>query len=369
MPHLTQLVIEGFRNLSATTFSLSPTITVLTGGNGAGKTSVLEALYYLAHGRSFRSHEVSTLVQTGQPYFRISTQGMADGLPLRLGVERQMTGGRVLRYNGETVRQQLALTQALPLVWVSSDSQTLFLEGPQHRRAFLDWLVFHVEPSFPSLWQQAQHLLKQRNAALKAKAPRSLLLAWETEWIPCAEQIDQLRRLILTEWLTYLTPLLQTFLDISDIAVHYYPGWPESSTLIQALHRNLARDNALGYTSVGPHRADLRITTHGIPVADHLSQGQLKQLAYAFALSQGIMLSARTSQTPIFLLDDVPSELDTMHCQRFFDALGQLKAQIIMTGIELGDFASLHTTEAGITHIPLQAGEVQNQSKSYCSLA
>src|SRR6187397_759368 len=164
---LAELRIENLRCVESAALDFSPELNLIAGENGAGKTSILEAIFLLGRGRSFRTRTSERLIRYGQP--RLTVFGRTDDSPPRsAGIEIAADGGTRARINGENASSLLELSGVLPVQAIDPEIHKLIEQGPERRRRWLDWLVFHVEPSFGPQWARYQRALKQRNAALKA---------------------------------------------------------------------------------------------------------------------------------------------------------------------------------------------------------
>lgn len=334
---LEKLRIIDFRNIFEADQELSAHFNVFYGKNGAGKTSLLEALYYLAHGKSFRSHLSKRIIREGAEELIITATTHAEQKNT-IGLSRKLNGEKTIRLNGENLNSIAKITKLLPAQLISVDSYRLFHDGPKARRQILDWGLFHVKHEFHAVWQQFQHALKQRNAALKQRLSFSQVQLWDQELVANAEQLDNYRQTYTQAFQPILERLLDTFLPDYPLQLRYQRGWNKDHALAELLRENQQRDYQLGYTQAGPQRADLMLYTNNTPVQDHLSQGQQKLAAYAMKLAQGILLKQETGTAPLYLIDDLPSELDTEKQTIVLQLLADLEAQICITGINREDF-------------------------------
>lgn len=343
MPIIHSLQIQRFRNLTTVELETSPRFNLFYGKNGSGKTSLLEAIYYLGIGRSFRTHLVPRLIQNDAESFSIFANLYNNDHYLPLGVERLRQGDRYLKINGETAANWSSIAKQLPLRVLSAMSHRFLLDGPKIRRQFLDWLLFHVEPTFFPRWQELQQAVKQRNAALKAKLPNNQISFWDETFISAANYIDQLRQQLLIEFQPVFLQVLSSLLPEVTLEMTYYRGWGAGESLEQRLSASFSRDLQVGYTQYGPHRADLPLLLKNTPAQDVLSQGQQKLATCALHLAQGLLLQEKTGISPIYLIDDLPAELDAGKRAIVSATLHQLTTQVFVTGItvdELRDLAS-----------------------------
>lgn len=337
MATIQTLNIHNFRNLSNISTTFSPSFNLVCGVNGAGKTSLLEAIYYLGLGKSFRASLSHRIIQHEHESFVLAAN-ITTPSQQSLGIERKRTGERQIKLNGDLQTTIAEITKQLPIQFMSPISYRFFHDGPKIRRQYLDWALFHVEPNFLNLWQRFQRVLRQRNAALKQNASVN---AWNAEYITTAIAVDQAREKIFAQ----LTPLcltqLKHLLPNFEFNLRYKRGWANNSDLSSLLNVHLMRDQQLGYTYYGPQRADFILEQGGISVQDNLSQGQQKLAAYALHLSLGMLLHEKTQQSPIYLIDDLPSELDANSRGKIIAALIELDAQVFVTSIDREDLKDL----------------------------
>ncbi|QTS83554.1 DNA replication/repair protein RecF [Coxiella endosymbiont of Amblyomma nuttalli] len=333
MPYITSIKIHQFRNLSAVDITIASRFNFFFGHNGAGKTSLLEAIYYLGVGRSFRTHLPQCLIQDSTDSFSVFIEINEGKQSTPLGVERHKQGGRRLKINGEVISDWSILAKRLPLCILSTMSHQFLSDGPKVRRQFLDWILFHAEPTFFPTWKRIQRILKQRNAALKAQLSLEEITYLDEVLTQNAEYIDKLRKKITSEFNHLFQEILQHFLPEHTLILHYYRGWSEGNTLTKLLTTHLKLDLQRGYTQIGPQRADFCFSIRSLPVQDILSQGQQKLVTYALHITQGLLLKERTSLSPIYLIDDLIAELDVDKRECVVSLLAKLQSQVFVTGI------------------------------------
>lgn len=349
MISLLNLQLQSFRNLHDVQIELSPHFNIFHGQNGAGKTSLLESIYYLGLGRSFRTNQLQRIIQYNAESFSIFIQLQYNSRSIPIGIARKRNGERLMKFNGETISSISSIAKQLPIQLMSTMSYKFFSLGPKIRRQFLDWMLFHVEQSFYAKWQSLQRVLKQRNAGLKANLPPKQIISWDTELLPLADEIDRLRSNTVTLFKPFFFEILNQLLPQYPLKIIYSRGWNKDDDLANILDSNLRRDYQLGYTQFGPQRADLHFYIDGIPAQDVLSQGQQKLVLYAFHLAQGLLLKQKNGISPIYLIDDLPSELDQSKRHCVTEVLKQLDSQVFITTIDasdLGEITALENTRA-----------------------
>jgi DNA replication and repair protein RecF len=324
---LAELRITNLRCIESAELEFSPDLNLIVGENGAGKTSVLEAIFLLGRGRSFRTRNSEKLIRHGQ--HSLTVFGATAGSPRAVaGVEVTRDGTRA-RINGKDADSLLALSGVLPVQSIDPEIHKLIDQGPERRRRWLDWLVFHVEPSFALQWVCYQRALKQRNAALKSGGDPS---NWDPALIEYGSAMTDARRNALKRLEAYLQVLFGAFSGL-EISTGFFAGWSQEQTLADALRESAARDRDRGTTSMGPHRADVILRTKGRSARETLSRGQQKLTAVAMIVSQLKLLSAEQNMSAVLLLDDPAAELDEKNLRRLLQELTALQCQMIATSL------------------------------------
>lgn len=331
---LISLAIRDFRNIAEADLAFSPQLNLITGSNGAGKTSVLEALFYLGRAQSFRTTHPANLIREGASSLLITGRHLdRHGTVVPVGIERDKANVRI-RMAGRPIRQLAELVAQFPFQLLNPDTHQLLEGGPRHRRRYLDWGVFHVEPAFFPAWQRYNRSLRQRNAALRASATAKEIQLWDPELVAAAEVLDSQRQDYLKKLLPVLGRYLAELVDIEGLDWDYRPGWPRKYGFAEALAEALEGDRRQGFTRIGPHRADLLPTLDKHPAQERISRGQQKQIVSALMLAQAEVYQLVHGQACQFLIDDLASELDTDHRKRVLAQLQRLQAQIFLTAID-----------------------------------
>ena len=342
--HISQLDIFQVRNLGNIRTACHPQANIVHGANGSGKTSFLESIYLLGRGRSFRHRDLRVVVNHKASELVVSARLVRDrdASTHQLGIKRTSGGVFEARMDGKPLRSAAQLVSELPLQLIDAHSFMLLEGGPLQRRQFLDWGVFHVEHGYSSLWKRFQKTLKQRNQLLRhGRIDEDLLRSWTVELIPLCEQITGHRRRYISALEGQLNRAVAAFEGLGQVSLEYYCGWDENRSLEEVFAADHGRDLATKATSHGAHRADIRIKIDGQVAADHLSRGQIKLLVYALKLAQASHYREHTGESCLFLLDDLPAELDYQHRWQVVSFLNDLGCQYFITGVDRQDFEGL----------------------------
>jgi DNA replication and repair protein RecF len=337
---VTRLDIAGLRRFRQVRLEPAPGLNLLTGDNGAGKTSVLEALHLMAYGRSFRGRVRDGLIGTGAGAVEVfvAWEVAEAGGPARQHRAGLRHAGHAWegRLDGAPVDSLGTLCSALAVVTFEPGSHALVGGGGEPRRRQLDWGLFHVEPDFLPLWRRYNRALRQRNALLKARGGPGQLHSWEHELAQAGEPLGRHRRRYLEALLPHLQQTVAALLPTAGaVGLDYQPGWREHELpLADALLLARDRDLATGHTSVGPHRGDWRIEYAALPGREALSRGQAKLTALALLLAQARLHAAVRGHWPVVALDDLASELDRRHQAGVLRLLADSGAQVLVTGTE-----------------------------------
>jgi DNA replication and repair protein RecF len=231
------------------------------------------------------------------------------------------------------------------------------------RRSFIDFGLFHVEQKFYGVWKQFHYVLKQRNACLKQKLGKNEVAIWSKEFCELANTLDKYRKEYLDKFrVKYLELLTRILPNYDDIHLRYHSGWNSEYDLQDLLEQNYFSDNRIGFTQLGPHRADLQLYySENIPAQDAFSQGQQKLASYALYLTQGALLQELQNISPIYLIDDLPSELDMDKNRQLVSILKEMQAQIFVTGVQKQDLEYWSSTdEVQMFHV--KQGEIEKQT-------
>lgn len=339
------LELTDFRNLANVTLSPHVRFNLVYGDNGQGKSNLLEAIYLLATLRSFRALRIEELVRFDQPRARLRARVAKLGTERLLEIELA-AGQRTARVDGKAARST-EYFGGFNVVLFTPDDLRLPRGAPKLRRRFLDRAVWNAVPAYLPEAQRYERILRSRNALLRqpgGPAPE-LLEVYDAQLADAAVPITMRRRQLLAE----LGPLVaEAFERITrsglELKLGYETSLPaEEAAVAPELAARLAaerrRDLQRQLTSSGPHADDLTFSLDGRPVRLYASQGQTRAVVLALKTAEIEYLSAKISDAPVLLLDDVSSELDPQRSAQLFDFLASIDGQTFLTSTHLSNLA------------------------------
>lgn len=332
---LTDLKIHNLRNISSAHIILNSRFNFIIGANGSGKTSILEALYLLSCGHSFRSREISPIIAHDQSLLTVFTRAVDQDT---ISIQKSCSDPTQIKLNNLFCTSTSQLAYALPCQIFYSDIFQIIDAGPGVRRSVLDWGMFHVKPNYLALWKEYKKVLKQRNALLKTHAPYAHFIPWDQQLNQLAIQLDELRQEYFLQWRIKFYAVLEQLTDCT-CTIEYFKGWDKKATgksLDQILAEHFHSDNQKLYTQYGAHQADIYIESKYTKAKHVLSRGQQKIILIALKLAQGALLE----HDCLYLFDDLVAELDESHQIRLLNFLCQRKGQYVITSVNHMEFVS-----------------------------
>lgn len=306
---LRELNAANFRNLASEPFEFHPTTNIVVGRNGQGKTNLLEAIYFLATTKSFRTNRTASLFRFASPSVFVAGVVHRDGLDrtASVGLESGEVKRRVLLINGERVT--LATYLQTLIVFAYSAARLEIIRGtPDERRRFLDRGIASINASYLESLTRYTRVLKQRNALLyeigTGGANVRSLDAWDESFLASADAVQKARAAYTEELVEeFRKTIAQHGYHVSDVTLEYKPSRGD----LWALRREEVRART---SLTGPQRDTLDIQVEGRPAAEVLSGGELKTLVLFLKFAKLELYRRRFDERPLFLLDDIDAELD-----------------------------------------------------------
>jgi DNA replication and repair protein RecF len=344
---LQQLTIRHFRNLEHVELTLHPRCNVFVGGNGEGKTSLLESMYFLSRGQSFRTHMTSPLIQFHHSALSLTAKNIEGD---QFYFEKPLKGSNKLYLNQKKCQRMSDMTKLLPCQLFYQDHFQIIDASSQIRRQLLDWGLFYIYPEYLKLWQDFKRVLLQRNAVLKQKGSRETLRLWNKPFVDAALKINDYRE-------RYVKDLQQELSAMHgpECQLKYFNGWDKTNqglSLFDMLGLQEEFDCKHLYTHSGPHHADvLFLATQGKGKLEW-SRGQQKMILILLKLAQSKLLN----RVCLYLIDDIAAELDQTHLHHLYSKLQEVNGQLMMTALD--DAAKTHPFFADSRWFYIQNGGI-----------
>ncbi len=332
---LSQLQILQFRNLHKVLLSPATRVNLILGENGAGKTSLLEAIHLLGLGRSFRTRQLKNIVEYDNTQCQVIGK-IAGRIPV--GFQYDLHHGVQIRLNNAPLKKLSELASHLPLQFIPANCHEFFEMGPRFRRKLVDWGLFHVEQEFLFHWQSYKKCLQQRNAGIRQHKSDPEIKLWDPHLVRHGQQLNNLRQLYLQQLLAVFKPIFRRIcpeLAETNFTLRYLSGWPKDHSFADVLDQTLERDRALAYTRSGAHAADWSLRMDGADPAEMLSRGQQKLFYLALSLAQIELLMQRRQTETLLLIDDLSSELDEQHQQIVLTLLAEMPVQSFISSTNM----------------------------------
>jgi DNA replication and repair protein RecF len=362
---LLHLHIQSFRNLRDIRWDVAPGLNVLEGENAQGKTNLLETIFFLANGRSFRNLSWEELIpwgETGAQWEgRVVSRELASEIRVKLG-----GAGKELELNGKALGTWRTIGPVFRVLVFTPESTALLRAAPVSRRRYFDHALSLLHPLYGSWLNRYQRLVQQRNQLLQmglGGGAAEALAAFDQQWAEQTQQISAARRTYLAELLPlWLGRIQQLSTTLPKLTARWEGPLGEedlqtTETLLTALQSQRREELHAGHTLMGPHREDLQVFLGGHPARAVASQGQHRILTIALKMAEADRYRQTVGQSPVFLLDDLGSELDPQHLRHLLHLLDELNAQTILTTAQTGSLAPLKAP----TYL-VRAGEISKKT-------
>ncbi|MEM7540135.1 MAG: DNA replication and repair protein RecF [Pseudomonadota bacterium] len=330
--HIGRLGIANTRRISFAELSLDDGMSLIVGPNGSGKTSLLEGAAIACSGKSFHTNAAADLIHRGAQGLGIRAMMIRDqGEHFHVAISKTLKSTDI-SIDQRDVNASSEIAKHCPLVVLHAQSYQLVSSVPAVRRNLLDRTMFHVEHSYLAWWRGFHQALRARNALLRENRPYSEAIYWDEQLLDYAAQINTARFRFIDFLSQYLktAPLSETY---GKIAVKFRQGWREDDNLATRLKDSWREDCARGHTRVGPHRADITFESDEHGGKTKLSRGQAKVAAVAVKCAQAAFIIENTDERPVFLVDDLASELDSGNISKTLQLIATLGCQTVLTAI------------------------------------
>jgi len=326
--HLKTIVLKDFRLFRETALHFRDGINLICGANGQGKTSLLEAIYLLVSGRSFRTTGRSDLIREGCDRFAVEAQFIKQGVDQRVSFFSDGKNKRVL-HNGTPCQTMAEMLGLMPGVVMTPDDSVLIKGGPQGRRRLLDLHLAQVDPLYVHHIMRYTRAMRQRNFLLRKPNDLSIEV-WEQQMATSGSYIAKMRGLA-TEGLSEESESIYSFIaeDVGKLSLRYRTKGAD----VEQYAKARAKEREVGYSLVGPHRDELIITLDGREAKSFASEGQQRSIIAAIRLAEWKRLEKLVAEPPLMMIDDLGVSLDAARRKRLMELASSL-GQVFLTAVD-----------------------------------
>ncbi len=336
---ISDLRLQQFRSYTDASFVFGEGVNIIVGPNGSGKTNLLEAILVLVRGSSYRVPDAD-LLQFGTDWFRLDAHVEPHNTLRTVKFASLPRLTKTYELNGKQY-QRLTLLHMLPVVLFEPNHLQLLHGAPEARRNYLDDILEQTSPGFAGFRRNYRRVLAQRNALLKRPSQPSSqeLFPWNLRLSELGATITRARAELCDQ---FAEKLAATYGDISHsntgVTIAYQPKFPLTayeSHLLGKLESRLHEDYIRGFTAYGPHREDFVVTFNGKLASEYASRGETRTALLALKIIELQLLEQVREQTPLLLLDDVFSELDSVRRQALTGYLQQYQTFLTTTDADI----------------------------------
>lgn len=328
--YLKKLVLINFKNIAQAEITLSERLNCFVGDNGAGKTNVLDAVYYLSMSKSALTMTDGQSVRHGEDFFVVEGTYAGDsGLSDTVNCSFLRRSGKVLKLNGKEYDRMADHVGRFPVVMVSPQDSVLITDAAEERRRYLNAFLSQLDRDYLASLMRYNAVLAERNRFLKSSSDEQMLQIYDMQLADHAARIYERRRDIIER----MRPLVAEFYrqlsgDREQVEIEYRSELA-SASMGELLLASRERDIVNGFTTSGVHRDDMSLRIGGYPLRKYGSQGQQKSFLMSLKLAQYRILAEVCGERPLLLLDDLFDKLDTSRVENLLtlvagDDFGQI---------------------------------------------
>ena len=332
------LELADFRNYESLNISFDEGTNILYGDNAQGKTNILEAIYVSATTKSHKGSKDKEIINFQKEEAHIRTYIQKDGLEQRVDMHLRKNKSKGIAVDGNKLKKAADLLGLLNVVFFSPEDLSIIKNGPMERRRFADLELCQLDNFYLYNLNNYNKIINQRNKLLKDMSYnpglKETLNIWDSQLVSYGSKIIE-RRKIFAEQLSEI--IKEIHLKLSggkeEILIQYEPDVCISD-FEEKMKNSQERDIRTKMTSVGPHRDDFSFIVNGIDIRKYGSQGQQRTAALSLKLSEIELVKKITKDTPVLLLDDVLSELDSNRQNYLLNSIGDIQTIITCTGLD-----------------------------------
>lgn len=336
--YIESVQLKNFRNYESLEINLDKETNILYGDNAQGKTNILEAIYLCGTTKSHRGSKDKEIIRFGEEESHIRMMLKKNDLSYKIDMHLKKNKAKGVAINGLPIHKARELFGIINLVFFSPEDLNMIKNGPGERRKFIDMELCQLDQVYLTELASYNHIVNQRNKLLKDMYMnpklKDTLEIWDLQMVQYGRKIIDKRTAFVKE-LNEIVKEIHTNLTggAEQLEVIYEPS-TASDGFEENLKRNMERDLRLKMTSVGPHRDDLMFMVNGIDIRKYGSQGQQRTAALSLKLSEIYLVKRKIKDTPVLLLDDVLSELDSNRQNYLLESIHDIQTVVTCTGLD-----------------------------------
>ena len=326
---ISKLSLFSFRNHEKKEITFSEGITVIWGENGSGKTSLLEAIYILSLGKSFKTHKQSSIIKKGHSSYILKGDFSNGEIINSVGIQTNLNSKKTIKVNGKTIKNRKEIIGKNNVVVLSPEDQVITKGGPKERRVFFDRLFSIVDSEYLNTLQKFNRALKQRNALIlnNSHINEENFLPWEEKLSISSIKLWETRKKCFSDYLKSLNSVVSEYQRDLVLNVLYAEKTYTKEEFQKKLKQTRERDSLLGTTSHGPHRDNIKILWSRKDIREYGSQGEHKISLILLKLAEINLIKQKTGKYPTILLDDVFAKLDLNRSKKLVSYLNSIKTE------------------------------------------
>ncbi len=340
--YIESIQLKNFRNYENIKIDFHKGTNIFYGDNAQGKTNVLEGVYLCGTTKSHRGSKDKEMIQFGQEEAHIRMNVVKESLSYKIDMHLKKNKSKGIAINGVPIKKAKELFGIVNLVFFSPEDLNIIKNGPGERRRFMDLELCQLDPLYLTELASYNHILNQRNKLLRdlslSPSLRGTLDVWDEQMIQYGKKIIEKRKGFVEELNEVIHEIHKNLTGgTENLEILYEPN-VSFDEYKEAVDKNKERDIRMKMTGTGPHRDDLCVLANGIDIRRYGSQGQQRTSALSLKLSEIYLVKKRIKDTPVLLLDDVMSELDSSRQTYLLDSIDQIQTLVTCTGLD--DFIS-----------------------------
>ena len=352
------LELQNFRNYETLKIQFDSHINIIVGKNGQGKTNILESLYYIAYLKSHRVNDDNILIKSDKKAFKIKSKVKRETLLDEIKIEQDLDNNKRVFFNQTEMLKRGEYLELINIILFEPTNLDILKGSPNIRRDFLNDAISQINSNYYNVLNDFNRLLKMRNEYLKSnRNDRDYLDSLDKYYVEKAIVIYQMRSKYISKMNEFITNIYKDIMDIDELKIEYksfYEKLEDKSKVKEALfsemQKNYNKEKFLGQTIEGPQKDDFSFMSGSINLKEYGSQGQQRGAVISLKFAEAEIVKKYKNVIPVFLLDDVFSELDGIRKNNLIKYITS-DYQVILTTTDLAKISKKLITDAKIIKI------------------